>query len=118
MIDPKGEIGFPAREGHVLAKPHTAGHAGKHDRLQIFFLPFNAEQKRRFLAVANRAAERAFVNAALFRRPHRRESIPGVQVIIAKNEVEFAVIFRRTGFGDDFDAPRPGRANSAEKDSG
>ena len=66
------------------------------------------EQKRRGLAVDERAAEGPFVDPPLLRQACLRKRIARVQPRVAEREVEGAVIGVAAGLGDDLDPAAPG----------
>src|SRR5882762_9237191 len=81
---------------------------GRSDRensgLSVFFFTIRGNEERRLLSVSDRAGEAAFVNATLLGRPNQRERITSIQMGIAKQKIESAMVFRRSWLRDDLDS--------------
>src|SRR5215813_4989704 len=77
-------------------------------RLQVILAAAESNRKRVLLGPVNRARKVRFDLPALFGRTLDGESIARVEPVIAKPEIEGAVITRGAGFGDDLDAASSG----------
>src|SRR5437879_11396685 len=84
---------------------------GVDDGLLVLQVFIEREQKTGALAVADRSGDRAFVVLAAFGRLDESERVTGIKDRVAKQEVERAVIARRSALGNDF---QPGAAGARE----
>src|SRR5260370_447841 len=85
------EIRVALRVGYVLLK-QPGGGIGEHHVLQILLFAVCGDHERCLTAIAERANQTSFKNAALLRRPYRREGVPRIQMIIAKDEIKRPMI--------------------------
>src|SRR5262245_274706 len=107
MIDSKRKFGLTLRGSHILGN-QCGRRSGKNHCLQILFFPIPVEKERGLFASAQGASQRAFINSPLLRRAFKRKGIARVESRVAEYEPEFAVIFRRAGFGNYLNPPAPG----------
>src|SRR5580765_5862269 len=88
------------------ARPdRTSEPVGVHDALQVLLAAIDGDEKRRGLAVDERAADRPFVDAPLLGHVRLCKWIARVQPCIPERDVKRAVIGVAAGLGDDLDAP-------------
>ncbi len=76
----------------------------KDDGFWVLLFAIHRDQEGSLFDVAQGTGETALVDAALLRRADERKRVAGIQMVIAEDKVERAVIFRRAWLGDDLDA--------------
>src|SRR5579864_6266260 len=103
VVHAAAEFGVPLRSGDSLANVSRET-LRKDDGLRILFFAIHRDQEGSLFDPAQRTGETAFIDAALLWRADERKWVAGIQMVVAEDKVERAVVFRGARLGDDLDA--------------